>query len=97
MTHDDYYKSLPDYEDIAPYLEEDPIGFEPSITIQPFAADFSTTIVIDNVPIVDPDRAVKLKKLMLKLYSAVTTDITDTDLYFPFDSQTNMTPGYVNR
>jgi translation initiation factor 3 subunit B len=56
--------------------------------------DFSKTILIDNVPIVDPDRAVRLKKLMLKIYSAISTDISENDLYFPFDSATNMTPGY---
>jgi hypothetical protein len=32
---------------------------------------------------------------MLKIYSAVSTEVTETDLYFPFDPATNMTPGYV--
>jgi hypothetical protein len=35
-SHDNYYKSLPDYAEIAPYLEEDPPGFEPAIDIPPF-------------------------------------------------------------
>jgi hypothetical protein len=123
MSLEDYYKTLPDYSEIVQYLDEDPIGFEPSISIQPFQPgylllpvdkdeshtvflssliliphrllDFSKTILIDNVPVVDPDRAIRLKKLMLKIYSAITTDIAETDLYFPFDPETNMTPGYA--
>jgi hypothetical protein len=32
---------------------------------------------------------------MLKIYSAVSTEVTEDDFYFPFDPATNMTPGYV--
>jgi hypothetical protein len=35
-SQDNYYKTLPDYAEIAPYLEEDPPGFEPAINIAPF-------------------------------------------------------------
>jgi hypothetical protein len=53
-------------------------------------------IVIDNVPIVDSEKAARLKKLLLKIYSAISEDIRDNDLYFPFDDATQMTPGYIS-
>lgn len=95
MSIDPFYTNLVDYEAIAPYLEPDPEGFEPAVNIQDFKPDFSTTIVIDNVPIVNEERASRLKKLMLKIYSTVTEDIVESDLYFPFDPLTNMTPGFA--
>lgn len=95
MSIDPFYTNLVDYEAIAPYLETDPEGFEPTVNLPNFKPDFSTTIVIDNVPIVDRDRAPRLKKLMLKIYGAVSVDIDDSDFYFPFDPTTQMTPGFA--
>ena len=93
MNTDSYYTSLPDYEALAPFLEEDPPDFEPPIKLKPFVPDFSTTIIIDNVPVVDAVKAERLKKLLYKIFGAVSSDIRDDDLYFPFDSETGLTPG----
>lgn len=95
MNTDSFYTNLPDYEAIAPFLEEDPADFEPPIKLPEFEPDFSTTIVIDNVPVVDSVKAERLKKLLFKIYGTVSDDIRNDDLYFPFDKETGLTPGFA--
>lgn len=45
----DYFRSLPDYEDIAPFLDLD----EPLDFVAPtFTPDFSSAIVVDGIPVI---------------------------------------------
>jgi hypothetical protein len=57
--------------------------------------DFSTIIIIDNLPVVNQEKAPKLKNLLMKIYTALCEDVRLEDLYFPFDEATQMTPGYI--
>lgn len=91
----DYYTSLPDYEDIAPYLEEDPEGFEPEVDFPPFEPDYSRVILIDGLPVVGPDRVNKLKDFVTRIYKTVHKNISPDDLFFEVDPATGKTPDFA--
>jgi translation initiation factor 3 subunit B len=91
----DYYTSLPDYEDIAPYLEVDPEGFEPTVKIEDFKPDFSCFIVIDGLPVVNADRVQKLRDFLMRIYTSVSKNIRADDLYFNVDATTGKTPDFA--
>ena len=91
----DYYTSLDDYEEIAPYLEVDPEGFEPPIDIEPFKLDFSCMIVIDGLPVVNESRLKKLRTFLIRIYNTVSKNIRDDDLYFNVNPETGQTPDFA--
>ena len=91
----DYYTSLDDYEEIAPYLEVDPDGFEPPIDIEPFKPDFSCMIVIDGLPVVNESRLKKLRTFLIRIYNTVSKNIRDDDLYFNVNPETGQTPDFA--
>ena len=92
MADDDYFKGLPDYDDIKDFLEETR-GWEPSKP-QPFEADFSSSIVVDCLPVVTSDKVPKLLSALVKIYSQAAAYISDADIYMPLDKDTNTTCGF---
>ena len=91
----DYYTKLDDYEEIAPYLEVDPEGFEPAIQTEDFKPDYSCIIVIDGLPIVNADRVKKLRDFLMRIYTTVSKKINADDLHFNVDATSGMTPDFA--
>lgn len=91
----DYYANLEDYEDIAPFLEADPEGFEPEIKTGEFKPDFSSIIVIDGLPVVGADRVKKLRDFLMRICATVSKNISSDDLHFDVDSTSGKTPDFA--
>ena len=87
-TDEEYFASQPDYEDIKEYLEDaNPI--DPNVP--EFVPDFSSAIIVDNVPSVGPEKLAKLKGVLLKLYVQICPTIKETDIVMPVDEETGLT------
>ena len=56
-------------------------------------SDFSSTIVVDNIPVVGNDKAPKLKLFLLKIFSAFVNTLQESDIYFPFEENGQKTTG----
>lgn len=88
-----YYQSIHDYQDIKEHLELDKDGTEIELEVPPFAPDFSTAIVVDNIPQVGNEKVPKLTQMLLKIYGQVADYLTDADIDMPYNDETNMTHG----
>jgi translation initiation factor 3 subunit B len=90
----DYLRSLDDYEEIKDYLDlealEDVVDDK---KYPPFEPDFSTSIIVDNIPAVPQDKVAKLTAVLLKVYSQ-NAKITEADIYMPFNEETGTTYGF---
>ena len=58
IDDDDYFKMQPDYEDFKEYLEP-AADLEATLQLPEFQPDFSSSIIIDNVPSVGPEKLAK--------------------------------------
>lgn len=90
-TEEDYFASQPDYEDIKAYLEE---GRSTDPSLPDFSPDFSSAIIVDNVPSVGPEKLAKLKGVLLKLYVQISPTIKETDIVMPTNPETGMTMNF---
>eukprot|EP00605_Chrysophyceae_sp_TOSAG23-4_P000594 GSChrysophyteH1.ASY1.ANO1.671.1 assembled CDS len=90
MTDDQFFRSLPDFEDFAPFLEGNTDGIE----IPPFVPDFSTVLIVDSIPKVGPEKLPKLKGVLLKIYMKIHDKLTEGDVEMPMDEETKMTLGF---
>ena len=89
-----YYQSLRDYESLKPFLDIDPAGYEIPLDLPTFEPDFSTLIIIDNIPTVIPEKIEKLKDVLLKIYRPICDKIQEDDIFMPLDSNTGQTYGF---
>ena len=90
ITDAEYFESLPDYEDFAPYLE----GGSDVIEIPEFVPDFSSILVVDSIPKVGPEKLPKLKGVILKIYMKIHDKLEEDHIDMPLDPATNMTLGF---
>lgn len=91
---DSYYRNLEDYEIIKDYLELDREESEPPVELPPFKPDFSSAIVVDNLPVVALEKREKLLQVLYKVFLKVCDQLRETDLHMPVDSSSNQTMGY---
>lgn len=87
----DYYKSQSDYEDFKQYLDEEPIIIDEA-AVPAFKPDFSSIIIVDDIPVVTREKMPKLIGVLFKLYSQVAS-IKESDIYMPFDEEKNTSFG----
>ena len=90
MTDEEYFRTLPDYAEFAPYLE----GGSDNVEIPAFQTDLSSIIVVDNIPKVGPEKMAKLRDVILKIYVRIREKLSANDLDMPFDEATQMTLGF---
>jgi translation initiation factor 3 subunit B len=88
----EYYKSLPDYDEIREYLDESEEYVQPNFP--EFEPDFSSAIIVDSIPIVDSTKLPKLLQVLLKLFKQVTARLEETDVYMPFNDAAGTTFGF---
>lgn len=90
------FKHLEDFDEISSFLELDPEGFQVPFDPPAFEPDFSTAIIVDNTPVIGPDKLDKLKGVLSKLYAQVNPleEFKTTDIYMPVDTQSNQTLGF---
>lgn len=93
MSQLDYLRSLDDYEEIKEYLDLESIEQGDDKNIKPFEADFSSSIIVDNVPAVPAEKIPKLLSVIFKIYAA-NAKITESDIYMPFNEETKTTYGF---
>jgi translation initiation factor 3 subunit B len=90
MTDDEYFRSQPDYADFAPYLE----GNTDQIDLPEFVPDYSSVIIVDNIPAVGPEKLTKLKGALLKIYRKIHDGLSEDDIDMQLDAGTQMTLGF---
>lgn len=90
MTDEQYFQSLPDFEDFAQYLE----GGSDDIVIPPFVPDFSNVLIVDGIPKVGPEKLPKLMGVILKIYMKIHDKLVESDVVMPADESTKMTLGF---
>lgn len=91
----EYYEQIEDYEDFKDFLDLSPI--EEGITedqFPPFEPDFSSAIVVDNLPTVTKDKIPKFLGVLLKIYMQIAA-ITENDIHMPFDDAAGTTYGFA--
>lgn len=94
MAATDYFKTLPDYEDLRPYLEENNDTFENSFMPEEFKLDFSSVLIVDGLPKVGQDKRAKLIAIIFKLYSQCADYLdADRDIHMPAD-ESGMSMGF---
>jgi translation initiation factor 3 subunit B len=87
----DYYRSQADYEEVKKYLSSEPVVIDEA-ALPAFKPDFSSVIVVDNLPIVNRERMPKLLVVLFKLYSQVAA-IAESDIFMPFKEAENTSIG----
>lgn len=58
-----------------------------------FKPDFSSSLIVDNIPQVGSDKMAKLLALLLKVYGQIAP-IKEDDIFMPFDEATGTTYGF---
>lgn len=94
MDERSYYESLEDYEQIKEYLTFDAEDFEVPIELPPFRPDYSKAIVVDNLPLVGPEKIEKLTQVVIKIYRQFSDTLDTGDLFMPINPETNTTYGF---
>lgn len=95
MTDQEYYEAHEDYDIIKDFLNMDNV--EDSITpdlFPPFQPDFSTAIVVDNIPQVGPEKFAKLKAMIYKIFARAASSLEEDDVEMPVDPSTNISLGF---
>ncbi len=94
MADLDYFKNLEDYDEIRDYLDMEPLENEIDESQFPsFEPDFSSAIIVENVPAVSSEKIPKLMGVLLKIYAQISK-ITEADIHMPFNEEANMTYGF---
>ena len=79
--------SKKDLEELSSYLEKDPqTNFEKTFVPPPFVPDFSSIIVVDNLPIVGQEKRDKLIGVIHKLYVQMGSYLKESDIFMPSDT-----------
>ena len=81
---------MPDYEEIKDFLPE---GLDP-VNLPEFSPDFSSVIIVENIPKVGPEKLEKLIGYVLKIYLKFSAKMTAKDIHMPLDESTNLTLGF---
>lgn len=87
----DYYRSQSDYEEIKKFLSSEPVEIDEA-ALPAFKPDFSSIIIVDNLPVVNREKMAKLITVLFKLYSQVDA-IAEEDIYMPFNDAENTSLG----
>jgi translation initiation factor 3 subunit B len=95
MADEDYYKQLEDFDDIKEYLLELTDEFV-APEFPPFSPDFSTAIIVDNLPNIGLEKIPKLMQVLMKIYGQVSEGIQESDIYMPFNEATALTHGFCS-
>lgn len=82
----EYFQSLPDYEDLAPFIDENDVL---EYNFPQFVPDFSSALVVDGLPIIPFEKKDKLCNVLYKLYVKVCSTLVMEDINMPFDSANN--------
>lgn len=85
-TDTQYFQSLPDYEEFAPYLE----GGSEDVALPEFVPDFSSILVVDGVPKVGPEKMAKLKGVILKIYQKIYSSLAEDHIDMPVDGDMSL-------
>ena len=88
----EYYSKQEDFEDIEEYLDMSPITIDEK-SLPVFKPDFSSAIIIDNIPVVGSDKHAKLQAALMKYIKQVAA-VSDSDFYMPSHPETGMTYGF---
>ena len=88
-----YYKSLSDYEELKEYLDLEKDDFVVQ-EMPPFAPDFSTAIIVDNIPAIGQEKISKLKQALIKIYFQISEGIKEEDIYMPYNEEEKLTYGF---
>jgi translation initiation factor 3 subunit B len=83
----DFFKSQKDFEDIEPYLDMSPIQIDEQ-SLPVFKPDFSSAVIIDNIPVIGQDKFVRLQGAIMKCIKQAG-QVDDSDLYIPTDADGN--------
>eukprot|EP00598_Pedospumella_elongata_P000736 CAMPEP_0184967208 /NCGR_PEP_ID=MMETSP1098-20130426/659_1 /TAXON_ID=89044 /ORGANISM="Spumella elongata, Strain CCAP 955/1" /LENGTH=770 /DNA_ID=CAMNT_0027488627 /DNA_START=35 /DNA_END=2347 /DNA_ORIENTATION=+ len=94
MSKMDTFTALDDYEEIKDYLDLDALNNIDESKLPVFKPDFSTSIIVDNIPAVGAEKVPKLLSVLLKVY-AVNNKVTESDIYMPFNEDTKTTYGFA--
>jgi translation initiation factor 3 subunit B len=93
MSDFDYYKSAAeDFEDIEEYLPSEPVEIDES-QFPEFEPDFSSSIIVENVPAVSKEKIPKLMAVLMKIYGQISK-ITEADIHMPYNDDADMTYGF---
>ena len=64
------------------------------LDLPPFKPDFSASIIVDNLPMIPKDKIEKLLGVLKKMYTQINSNITDGDIYMPFNEVAGTTYGF---
>ena len=94
MSEMEYYQQREDYDDIKDYLADISMDDFVPPEVPPFSPDFSTAIIVDNLPTVGPEKVTKLIQVLVKIYSS--SFVRESDIYMPFNEATSLTYGFCS-
>mmetsp|Transcript_5414 Transcript_5414/g.5569 ORF Transcript_5414/g.5569 Transcript_5414/m.5569 type:complete len:758 (+) Transcript_5414:101-2374(+) len=96
MTDFSDFQYLDDFKEIESFIEKDAEGFEIPFDAPEFVPDFGSAIIVDNIPVIGPERMDKLKGVLTKLYSQINPaeEFKPSDIYMPFDDVTKQSLGF---
>lgn len=88
------FHHLDDYDDIKDYLDlealQEPID---ESSFPEFRADYSSSIVVDNIPVVPQEKIPKLLSVLVKIYAKIAK-VSESDIYMPFNEEAKTTYGF---
>lgn len=87
-----YFQSQSDFEEFEPYLDIDVEEYEEHFPV--FEPDFSTAIIVDNIPSVGRDKFTKLIAMLLKIYLQISPQLEESDIDMPFNAETGLSYGF---
>lgn len=88
-----YYESLGDYEDICNFLENIDEDFDLPVNLPRFTPDYSTSVIVENLPVVSTEKVEKLLQVIIKIYRQFCETLDASDVYMPLNPETNQTYG----
>lgn len=88
-----YYENLGDYENICSFIDFDE-DFELPLNLPRFEPDYSTSIIVENLPAVSPEKIEKLTQMLLKMYKQFSENLAVEDIFMPLNPDTNLTYGF---
>jgi translation initiation factor 3 subunit B len=95
MSHLESLRALDDYDEIKDYLDEESLAKSiEEIKSPTFEPDFSSAIIVDNIPAVSQEKVPKLLNVILKIYAQLAPHINESNIYMPFNEDTKTTYGF---
>jgi translation initiation factor 3 subunit B len=93
MSDLEYFKALNDYDEIKDYLDTDNSDYVPP-ELPAFVPDYSTSIIVDNIPSTTPDKVQKLTQAILKIYRQISPSLKESDVFMPLNEEAGVTYGF---